>query len=166
MQRREVLKTLGCAAGMLFVPSLASDVLARSGRKYHSETWRGFNLLNYFNPDHAEPFNEERFKWISDWGFNFVRLPLSYWAWSRPGEYYQMDARVLDDLDRAVEFGRKHHIHVCLNLHRAPVTASIRLWKSTTSSMTGRLWTVAPINGACWQSATKVSVRATSVSTC
>jgi len=120
MQRREVLKTLGCAAGMLFVPSLASDVLARSGRKYHPERWRGFNLLNYFNPDHTEPFNEEEFKWISDWGFNFVRLPLSYWAWSRPGEYYQMDARVLDDLDRAVEFGRKHHIHVCLNLHRAP----------------------------------------------
>ena len=103
---------------MLMMPQLAYEAMARS--KAHSERWRGFNLLNYFTAGHLEPFREEEFQWIADWGFNFVRLPLSYWNWSQPGKYYDMDERVLEDLDCAVEWGKKYHIHVCLNLHRAP----------------------------------------------
>lgn len=85
-----------------------------------SARWHGFNLLNYFNADYPEPFREEEFRWISQWGFNFVRIPISYWCWSKPGAYYQMDENVLRDLDRCVQWGKKYHVHVCLNLHRAP----------------------------------------------
>lgn len=105
MQRRDFLLTLGTTAGMLMMPSLASDALARI-RTVHPERWRGFNLLNYFTAGYPEPFREEEFQWIADWGFNFVRLPLSYWNWSKPGEYYEMDERVLEDLDNAVKWGQ------------------------------------------------------------
>ena len=45
--------------------------------------WRGFNLLDYFspslprNPD-ANRTTEDDFKWMADWGFDFVRLPMAY----------------------------------------------------------------------------------------
>ena len=120
MQRRDFLKSLGITAGMLMMPELSTDALARRGSKARPGQWRGFNLLNYFTAGHPEPFREEEFKWIHDWGFNYVRLPLSYWNWSRPGEYYEMDEKVLQDIDRAVEWGRKYDIHVSINLHRAP----------------------------------------------
>src|SRR5687767_957196 len=43
--------------------------------------WRGFNLLDFFSPDpktsrKATP--EEHFKWMSGWGFDFVRIPIAY----------------------------------------------------------------------------------------
>ncbi len=40
--------------------------------------WRGFNLPNLFSYYHYKDFEEEDFKWISDWGFDFVRIPLNY----------------------------------------------------------------------------------------
>jgi hypothetical protein len=54
MQRRDFLITLGATAGMLMMPQLASEAMARS--KAHPEQWRGFNLLNYFTAGHPEPF--------------------------------------------------------------------------------------------------------------
>ncbi len=95
MQRRDFLKSLGITAGMLMMPELSTDAFARRGSKARPGQWRGFNLLNYFTAGHPEPFREEEFKWIHDWGFNYVRLPLSYWNWSRPGEYYEMDEKGL-----------------------------------------------------------------------
>jgi len=92
--------------------------------------WRGFNLLEKFSAGSPSksapqsnlnlPFREEDFRWISDWGFNFVRLPMSYHCWSDPDRWLEMDERVLEHIDSAVEMGRRHRIHVCLNLHRAP----------------------------------------------
>ena len=119
MERRPFLRTMTlAAAAMLLQPSPVLGKIAR--RRPDPSRWRGFNLLNYFTAGYPEPFREEEFRWISEWGFNFVRLPLSYWNWSRPGEYYQMDERVLEDIDRAVEWARQYRIHLCINLHRAP----------------------------------------------
>lgn len=68
--------------------------------------WRGFNLLEKFlasregntaeattdgNYGRLEPYREDDFRWIADWGFDFVRLPLSYLCWSGPGRYREMD---------------------------------------------------------------------------
>ena len=53
--------------------------------------WRGFNLQGLFVSPESKDINlfynlqyypEEKFKIISDWGFNYVRLPLSYRCWS------------------------------------------------------------------------------------
>jgi endoglucanase len=92
--------------------------------------WRGFNLLEKFsaaapsksapNSNRNAPFSDEDFRWIADWGFDFVRLPMSYHCWSGPDRWMEMDEPVLADLDAAIETGRRCGIHVCLNLHRAP----------------------------------------------
>ena len=84
--------------------------------------WRGFNLIEMYTVGSDAPFCEEDFRWISDWGFDFVRLPLSYTHWVVANDPLQID----DDgpgfarLDQAVELGARHGLHVCLNLHRAP----------------------------------------------
>lgn len=92
--------------------------------------WRGFNLLEKFIADTSSksvksasanpPFQESDFQWISDWGFDFVRLPMSYRCWSRPERWMEMDECILAHVDNAVELGQRYGIHVCLNLHRAP----------------------------------------------
>ena len=119
MDRRHFLLSAATSAAMFCMPDLLL-ASAPKPRKHSSSQWRGFNLLNYFNPYHTEPFKEEEFRWVAEWGFNFLRLPLSYWAWSKPGEYYQMNETVLADIDRAVEWGRKYGLHICINFHRAP----------------------------------------------
>jgi endoglucanase len=92
--------------------------------------WRGFNLLEKFTADDSSrsvqfgrrnpPFQESDFQWIAGWGFDFVRLPMSYRCWSSPENWLEMDEAVLADIDQAVEYGAKYGVHVCLNLHRAP----------------------------------------------
>ena len=116
MERRDFLRSAALAGTALFIDP--QRLMAR--RRPDIGAWRGFNLLNYFTAGYPEPFREEEFQWMAQWGFNFVRLPLSYWNWSRPGKYYEMDEHVLQDIDRAVEWGRRYGIHVCINLHRAP----------------------------------------------
>ncbi|HOF87408.1 MAG TPA: GspE/PulE family protein [Armatimonadota bacterium] len=71
--------------------------------------WRGFNLLEKFsagapsksapNSNRNLPFRAEDFRWIADWGFDFVRLPLSYHCWSGPERWREMDEPVLAQLD-------------------------------------------------------------------
>jgi len=65
-------------------------------------------------------FQETDFQWIADWGFDFVRIPMSYRCWSKPGSWSDMDETVLAQVDEAVEFGQRYGLHVSLNLHRAP----------------------------------------------
>lgn len=82
--------------------------------------WRGFNLLEKFNVGRNQPFVEDDFRWMADWGFDFVRLPMDYRCWTDANDPYRLDEKVLAEVDQAVEFGRKHGVHVSLNLHRAP----------------------------------------------
>jgi endoglucanase len=83
--------------------------------------WRGFNLLEKFIARRQNsPFREADFAWMAEWGFNFVRLPLSYRCWSDPRAWRELDEKVLKEIDAAVALGRQYGIHVCLNFHRAP----------------------------------------------
>lgn len=90
--------------------------------------WRGFNLLGMFCSEHS-PINrgrapgyfiEEDFKMISDFGFDFVRLPLSYRVWGNGDAIYFIDEKKLEPLDKAVELGEKYGIHVNICMHRLP----------------------------------------------
>ena len=44
--------------------------------------WKGFNLLDFFAPNPADNWFpttlEQHFKWMHDWGFDFVRIPIAY----------------------------------------------------------------------------------------
>ncbi len=57
---------------------------------------------------------------MAEWGFDFVRLPMSYLCWATHDAPTQLKEAELKHVDEAVEFGHKHRIHVNLNLHRAP----------------------------------------------
>ncbi|MCF0062361.1 cellulase family glycosylhydrolase [Dyadobacter chenwenxiniae] len=93
--------------------------------------WKGFNLLDFFSPDPAssrKPTTEEQFKWMSDWGFDFVRIPMAYPAYVKfdrsrnitPEEVYQIDEQAVERIDKLVTTAHKYNMHVSLNLHRAP----------------------------------------------
>lgn len=82
--------------------------------------WRGFNLLDFFTCKSTGEVSEDDFRWIADWGFNFVRLPMCYTLWIESDDPYKVHEPMLAKIDRAVDFGRKHGIHVNLNFHRAP----------------------------------------------
>jgi len=82
--------------------------------------WRGFNLLEKFNAGRNQPFAEDDFRLMADWGFDFVRLPMDYRCWTDPADPYKLKESVLAEIDQAVEFGRRYGVHVSLNLHRAP----------------------------------------------
>jgi len=96
------------------LPAPAADNLPPS--------WKGFNFLNmfYIREDGKNIFNEDDFKLISEWGFNFVRLPIDYRILTMPNDWNNMNEDAMQRLDKAVEYGIKYDIHVCLNLHRAP----------------------------------------------
>ena len=84
--------------------------------------WRGFNLLGlFYKSEWSEAkFTEEDFQWISEWGFNFVRLPMDYRYWIKDGDWRKFDEETLKKIDQAVAWGKKYNIHVLINFHRAP----------------------------------------------
>ncbi|MDR2116657.1 MAG: glycoside hydrolase family 5 protein [Planctomycetaceae bacterium] len=122
MQRRDILK-LGLAGG--FAGFSSSDVFAEEkkllkGASYNQlPQWRGFNLLEKFNGRNNH-FIEDDFRWIRDFGFNFVRLPMDYRMWIKDNDWRKIDEKVLEEIDEAVRFGERYGIHVNLNFHRAP----------------------------------------------
>jgi endoglucanase len=67
-----------------------------------------------------EPFVETDFEWMAQWGFNFVRLPMSYRCWADPKNPLHLVEQTLQQIDQAVDWGRSYGVHVCLNFHRAP----------------------------------------------
>lgn len=82
--------------------------------------WRGFNLTYFFSRgDSCNPL-EEDFQWIADWGFDFVRIPMTYTHWIEGDDVYKIREETLKKVDRIVEWGRQYKIHVSLNFHRAP----------------------------------------------
>lgn len=82
--------------------------------------WRGFNLTEMQLVGGEAPFREDDFRWIAGWGFDFVRLPLSYPHWIAGGDPFRIEDAGFARVDQAVEFGARHGVHVSLCLHRAP----------------------------------------------
>jgi endoglucanase len=126
LNRREFL-TLAAAAGTVCAFGAAGAAAQAAAPAALPEPspkklprWRGFNLTEKFNADSNKPFAETDFEWIAGWGFNFVRLPMSYRCWATADDWLKLKEPVLKEVDAAVELGRKHGIHTNLNLHRAP----------------------------------------------
>ncbi len=95
--------------------------------------WRGFNLLDFFSPRQMpwggrNSTTEDDFRWMSDWGFDFVRLPMAYPRWIdfdsskpiTPDDMYKIKESAVESIDKLVEMANKHGLHVSLNFHRAP----------------------------------------------
>lgn len=89
--------------------------------------WRGFNLVDLFSTSRRwleyfpmyEGFLEQDFEWLRSWGFDFVRLPISYLYLVGDSARHLSDER-LKLLDAAVQFAQEYGVHASINLHRAP----------------------------------------------
>jgi aryl-phospho-beta-D-glucosidase BglC (GH1 family) len=128
MNRRDFIATTALTAGALNVLQQSAFATAK---KNPLPEWRGFNLLDFFSPDPSHSrrrTTEENFKWMEDWGFDFVRIPMAYpyyldidrSANIGPEDVYKIDEGRVDEIDRLVSMAHKHGMHVSLNLHRAP----------------------------------------------
>jgi aryl-phospho-beta-D-glucosidase BglC (GH1 family) len=135
MTRRHFGRAAGltAAAMTLSAPAWAS-VFQPKTPQTAVPRWRGFNLLDLFQaltPDEErQRSSEDHYRWIRDWGFNFIRVPLDYWFWvdsdcrqtktMRKDDVRRIRESNLEEIDTIVERGRKYGLHVNLNLHRAP----------------------------------------------
>lgn len=82
MQRRTFIQHTSLLTAAL--SAAGPDVLARSPMNNKLPKWKGFNLLDFFSPDPASSrpaTQEDYFKWMQDWGFDFVRIPMAYPAY-------------------------------------------------------------------------------------
>ncbi len=65
---------------------------------------------------------------MSDWGFNFVRIPMAYpryLSFDRTkdiakDEVCNFDPKILEEIDQLIFMAHEFKLHVSLNLHRGP----------------------------------------------
>lgn len=128
MERRSFIKNTGLLTAALGLAGTAAFAAEQSNKL---PNWKGFNLLDFFTPKAAGTGNkttEDHFRWMRDWGFDFVRIPIaypSYLAFDRskqitPEEVYNIDQARVEEIEKLVAMAHKYNMHVSLNLHRAP----------------------------------------------
>ncbi|MCG6186193.1 glycoside hydrolase family 5 protein [Maribellus maritimus] len=132
MQRRDFIKTTSLATTAIGVAGAPAFSQKNLPVKNKLPRWKGFNLLDYFSPNMngggRPKTTEEYFKWMSDWGFDFVRLPMAYprflnFDQSRditPEDILNINEKEVDNVDALVDAANRNGLHVSLNLHRAP----------------------------------------------
>ncbi len=121
MDRRDFIKT-SSALGALAIPGAGMNVFTIQDTSINElPRYRGFNLLAKFSGrGPRRQFEEEDFEIMVEWGFNFARIPMSYWNWSSADDWYRIDEDVMKDIDKVVELGRQYNVHINLNMHRVP----------------------------------------------
>jgi endoglucanase len=131
MNRRRFIKNTGMLTVGLGLAGTAAVAAENTRVQNKLPQWKGFNLLDFFSPDPAKSRRatpEDHFRWMADWGFDFVRLPMAYPHYLKidrsrnitPKEVYKIDKRAVDRIDDLVSMAHKYNLHVSLNLHRAP----------------------------------------------
>lgn len=131
LSRRAFVKNAGVLA---FATSIIGNKTIVSLRKTSLSNklpkWKGFNLLDFFSPDpsHTRITPEDYFRWMRDWGFDFVRIPIAYPNYLdidrskniTAEDVYKIDEKRVALIDGLVTMAHQYNIHVSLNLHRAP----------------------------------------------
>ena len=134
INRRIFIKTTGLATAATAISGgLAFGSPLQPSVKNAISRWRGFNLLDYFGTTASKPDDRSRttkddLKWISDWGFDFVRLPIAYPRYINydpqknvtPADVVNINEKVVDEIQSLVFEAQKVGLHVSINLHRAP----------------------------------------------
>lgn len=129
LSRRDFLIKTSAATAGLAAASLMGTTPATKIKNTLPQ-WRGFNLLDFFSPEMEKGRKNppEFLKWMADWGFDFVRIPISYPSYlnfdrSRPilaEEVLNFDESKIEEIDALIHIAHQHGLHVSLNLHRAP----------------------------------------------
>jgi hypothetical protein len=149
LSRRQFVKTVALAAaasGLAGTIGLSRAASSGSGGNPFPR-WRGFNLTDFNSPNPSgsrRGTTDDDLKWMVDWGFDFVRLPMAYPRYvefdrSRsitPEEVCKFNSEEVDRIEAFVHKAQDHGLHVSINLHRAPgycINAGFRepfnLWK-------------------------------------
>jgi endoglucanase len=133
INRRIFLKNTTLAAAGLAIAGKVTGSITDQKTVNKLPRWKGFNLLDFFSP--VPPRSPERgrtteddFRWMRDWGFDFVRIPMAYPRYlaidrSRDitaAEACNYDNKVIEEVDNLIMMANKHDLHVSLNLHRGP----------------------------------------------
>lgn len=132
-RRDFIKKTVMTAAAVSLAGKAAFAFDKTNASKNALPRWKGFNLLDYFspvayrNPDPSRT-TEDDLRWMRDWGFDFVRLPMAYPRYLdldrskqiTKDDFYKINTKVVDEIEQLVQMANKHGLHVSLNLHRAP----------------------------------------------
>jgi len=130
--RRLFLKNTAIAAAGL--PLACNELFSSDVPKSENKLprWKGFNLLDFFSPTPPKTATggnrttEDDLKWMADWGFDFVRIPMAYpryLSFDRTrditkDEVCNFDPKVLEEVDKLIFMAHKYNLHVSLNLHR------------------------------------------------
>lgn len=150
MNRRHFIKTAFVSAASVGFSRAAPAGLAQNSNPAGNPLprWRGFNLTDFNSPNpdsRGRGTTDDDFKWMIDWGFDFIRLPMAYPRYVQfdrsqhitPEEVYKIDEQEVERIEAFVRKAQEHGLHVSLNLHRAPgycVNAGFYepydLWKS------------------------------------
>ena len=121
MNRRDFIgASTAAVAGVWLSTSMKAGSPSASRSQPRIPRWRGFNLTELTGGKRGQSFREADFQWMKEWGFDFARLPCSYWAWSSAKNWLTIDEDAIKPVDQAIEFGRRHGIHINLNFHRIP----------------------------------------------
>ena len=121
MDRRDFLKTSGAFAAISFAGLKTKAAAAPEKPSMSFSRYRGVNLLAKFGEwGPRAKFEEEDFEIMTDWGWDFARIPMSYWRWASKDNWFKIDEEVIKDIDEVIELGKKYKIHINLNLHRIP----------------------------------------------
>ena len=128
MDRRSFIASTSMAA---IAMGLSKTEIIASHQQNKLPVWKGFNLLDFFSPDPANSriqTIEDHCRWMQDWGFNFIRIPIAYPYYLdidrtkniTPDDAYKLNNKAIDRIDALVNMAMKYNLHVSLNLHRAP----------------------------------------------
>jgi endoglucanase len=126
MNRRDFLKTGGviAAAAISGCETMSNVKTPAQAQKLslNFPRYRGFNFPIGFSTKilPRRKFEEKDFEIIKEWGFDFARIPMSYWDWASKDDWYTIDEESLKGIDNVVEKGKQYKIHINLNLHRIP----------------------------------------------
>jgi endoglucanase len=149
INRRDFIRSTAVAAAAATLTGKEAFAMAKKARAGNPlPRWKGFNLLDYFSPNpdlnEADRTKDDDLRWMADWGFDFVRLPMAYPRYINfdrskpitPADVYSINSKVVDEIELLVNKANERGMHVSLNLHRAPgycVNAGFRepfnLWK-------------------------------------
>jgi aryl-phospho-beta-D-glucosidase BglC (GH1 family) len=142
IDRRSFIKTAGIGGAAIGLSGGVSalDLSLPPKTKNKFPRWRGFNLLDFYTSrplrlprqNNRSMSTENDFKWMSDWGFDFVRIPIQYPCYINfdpgsdrtkritPEEVLNFNEPVIAEIEKLVYLANKHNMHVSLNLHRVP----------------------------------------------
>jgi endoglucanase len=134
VNRRGFIKAAAASAALVELAGLSPLGSARADTAPAPNKlprWRGFNLVDFNSPDPKSRWGattDDDLKWMVDWGFDFVRLPMAYPRYvefdrSRhitPEETCRINEKEVDRIEGFVRKAQAQGLHVSINLHRAP----------------------------------------------